>query len=205
MKSFFLRLKCAGGLILLSGMLSLWFFLPAGQAQSSMDGRKYSKILVLVKVQEPEIEKAFENSVVAALKDKGYNSIPSYSSFTTAELENTERLIAKADSLQVDALLAFTLVSVETSVINTPQVNASIGVPVSIGFFSVYLGTSVPLGGGPVEEKTVHLKVELYTDRNSSVPTWNMPLTGSLSDGSDALIYTFTRKTVKALFKQKIL
>lgn len=205
MKSFLLRLKGAGGFILFTGMLSFWFFLPAVQAQHKKDGRKYSKILVLAKVQEPEIEKAFENSVVTALKDKGYTALPSYSSFTLAELENTDRLVAKADSLQIDALLAFTLINVETTVINTPQVNASIGVPVRIGFFSVYLGTSVPLGGGPVEEKTVNVKAGFYTERNSPAPTWNMTLSGSLGDGTDALIYTFTRKTVKALFKQKIL
>lgn len=186
-------------------LLSAFLIIPASQAQKDQDRIKYKKILVLSKVQQSDIEKNFENSMVAALKDKGYTAIPSYEVFTQSELDNTSRLIAKADSLGIDALLAFTLVNIESSVINTPQVNASIGVPVQIGFFNVYLGTSVPLGGGPVEKKTVNVNVAFYTDRNSAEPTWNMPLTGDLGDGNDALIYSFVRKTVKALFKQKIL
>lgn len=206
MISFLFFLKPSdGSVIFLTGLLIFWFSLPAAQSQNTVDGPKYSKILVLAKVQEPEIEKSFENEVVSALKNKGYIAIPSYSSFTPAELENTDRLVAKADSLGIDALLAFTLKNVETTVVNTPQVSASVGVPVRIGFFSVFVGGSVPLGGGPKEESTVHVLSAFYNDRNSEEPAWQMPLSGSLSYGTETLINDFTRKSIKALFKQKIL
>jgi len=186
-------------------ILALWQSMQECLAQKSKNSPKYNKILVLAKVQQPDIEKTFENAMVAALKDKGYTAVPSYNTFTGNDIENTARLVAKADSLKIDALLAFTLVNIETKIINTPQVNANIGVPVSFGFFSVYVGTSVPLGGGPIEEKTVHLKAGFYYDRNSTEPSWNMDLSDNLGDGTDALIYNFTRKIVKSLFKQKIL
>ena len=174
-------------------------------AQKNPKDVRYRKILILTKIKQPEIERQFENSMVSALKDKGYFAVPSYNTFTKSEIENTSLLVAKADSMQIDALLAFTLIDVETKIINQPQVSANVGIPVQIGFFSVYVGTSVPLGGGPKEEKTVTVKAGLYTDRNSPEPSWTLDLTGSLSNGNDALIYDFTRKTVKALIKQKVL
>jgi hypothetical protein len=61
------------------------------------------------------------------------------------------------------------------------------------------------LGGGPREEKTVNVKAGFYHDRNSSDPSWQMTLTGSLSNGTDGLIYDFVKKSVRALFKQKVL
>jgi hypothetical protein len=185
--------------------MAFWHSIPVCRAQKNQDLHKYKKILILAKVEESDIEKNFENAVVAALKDKGYTAIPSYNTFTKGDIENTARLVAKADSMDIDALLAFTLVNIETKIINNPQVNASIGVPVNIGFFSVFVGTSVPLGGGTREEKTVHVKAGFYYERNSKEPSWTMDLSGSLDDGTDALIYNFTRKTVKALFKQKVL
>ena len=186
-------------------LLTALMAIPAGQAQKNQDSRKYRKILVLTKVEQSNIEKNFENAMVAALKDKGYEAIASYNTFTKREIENTGMLIAKADSMQIDALLAFTLTGVDTKVINTPQVSATVGVPVTIGFFSVYVGGSVLLGGGPVEEKTVNVKPGFYTDRNSDEPAWTMNLSGNLADGNDALINSFVRKTVKAMFKEKVL
>jgi len=186
-------------------LLSVSAVFSVCQAQSNQDGHKYKKILVLAKIEQGDVERNFENTMVIALKDKGYEAITAYSTFTKSELENTARLVAKADSLQVDALLAFTLTGIDTKVINTPTVTASVGVPVTIGFFSVFVGGSVPLGGGPVEEKTVNVKAGFYTDRNSTQPSWTMDLSGNLADGNDALIYSFVKKTVKALIKQKVL
>lgn len=181
------------------------FGFPAGQAQKSQDQLKYKKIVVLAKVEQNEIERQFENAMVAALTDKGYVAIPSYKYFTPSDMAHTDRLLQKADSLQIDALLAFTLISVESTVSRSPQVNASIGVPVNLGFFSVYLGTSVPLGGGSREEKTAHVKAAFYHEKGSTDPSWQMSLSGNLDNGNDALIYDFTKKTLKAMFKQKVL
>lgn len=185
-------------LVLLSSTLS-------SQAQKNQENVKYKKILVLAKVEQPDIEKSFEQAMVQALKDKGYVAIPSFGTFSPDEIENTTRLVQKADSLSIDALLAFTLINIETSVKHNPQVSANVGVPVSIGFFSVFVGTSVPLGGGTTEEKRVNVEVGFYTDRNSSVPSWKMNLQGNLADGTNYLIKDFVRKTMKALTKQKVL
>ncbi len=187
-------------------IMTCWTFISSGWAQkNNQDITKYKKILVLAQVQQADIKKNFENAVVSALSDKGYSATPSYNTITADDIANTARIVAKADSLGVDALLVFTLINIESSVINTPQVTANVGIPVQIGFFSVFLGSSIPLGGGSTVEKTVNVKAGLYTDRNSTEPSWSLDLTGSLADGNDALIYNFTRKTVKALFKQKIL
>jgi hypothetical protein len=54
-------------------------------------------------------------------------------------------------------------------------------------------------------KKTVHFKVGFYYDRNSTEPSWTMDLSGSLDDSTDVMIFNFTRKTGKAVFKQKVL
>jgi len=177
----------------------------AGFARDKGKVAKYQKILVLAKVEQPGIKKQFEDAMVKSLKDKGYHAIPSYANITADDLTSAEKLSARADSLQIDALLAYTVLGVETTVKNTPQVSANVGVPVRIGFMSVYVGGSVPLGGGPKQEKTVRVKAGFYNQKNSPEPSWSMELTGSLSNGTDAVVYDFVKKSAKALFKQKVL
>ena len=128
-------------------------------AQETQSLKKYQKILVLAKVQEPDI----------------------------------------------DALIAFTLTNIETTITHTPKVSASVGIPVNVGWFSVFVGTSVPLAGGTSENKTVHVNAGFYTDRNSPDPSWSMDLSGNLANGNEALIYDFVKKTIKAMTKQKVL
>ncbi|TSA24657.1 MAG: hypothetical protein D4R67_11455 [Bacteroidetes bacterium] len=76
--------------------------------------------MVLAKIEQTEIKKQFEDAMVNALKQKGYNAIPSYANVTAEDLGSTEKFIARIDTLKVDALLAFTLLGVETRVVNTP-------------------------------------------------------------------------------------
>jgi len=89
-------------------------------SQDNASGMKYRTIMVLAKIEQTEIKKQFEDAMVNALKQKGYNAIPSYANVTAEDLGSTEKFIARIDTLKVDALLAFTLLGVETRVVNTP-------------------------------------------------------------------------------------
>lgn len=171
-------------------------------AQDKGAGPKYNKILVLAKIEQNDLKKSLEDQMVAALKKEGYNAIASYSNFSADDLSSVDKLIARADTLNVDALVAFVGLGVETTVKNSPTVSASVGVPVRIGFMSVFVGGSVPLGGGPQQQKIVNLKAGFYTDRD---PRWTMNLSGNLDKGTDALIYDVVKKTKKGLFKDKVL
>jgi hypothetical protein len=182
------------------------FFSPATlTAQKNKNPVKYQKILILAKVEQANSKKQFEDAMVKALKDKGYNAIPSYSNLTPDDLSNLDKLSAKADTLKIDALLAFSVINVETTIVNTPQVSASVGVPVRVGFMSVCVGGSVPLGGGPKQVKTVNVRAGLYNKKGSQDPVWSLVLSGNLDNGTDELVYKFVKKTVKTLFSQSVL
>lgn len=166
---------------------------------------KYRKVLVLAKIEQADLKKQFEEAVVSQLKSKGYEALTSSSVFTKEDPENMENLEKKIEELGIDALLAYTVQNVETRVTNTPSVHASVGVPVRIGFMHVYVGGSVPLGGGPQQDKIVHMTVGFYNDKTSEDPAYTMPLSGNLDKGTDALISDFAKKSVKSLVKKGLL
>lgn len=166
---------------------------------------KYNKVLVLAKIEQDNLKKQFEEAVVSQLKSKGYEAVASSSIFTKEELENMETLENKVEELGIDAVLVYTVQNVETRVVNTPAVHASVGVPVRVGFMNVYVGGSVPLGGGPKQEKIVHITAGFYNDKTSAEPAFTMPLSGNLDKGTDPLINSFAKMSVKSLVKNDIL
>jgi hypothetical protein len=176
-----------------------------GKASEPQSAVKYKKILVLAKIEQANLKKQFEEAVVSQLKDKGYEAVPSGSAITNEDIENMETLGKKIEELGVDAVLAFTVQNVENKVKNTPAVHASVGVPVRIGFLHAYVGSSVPLGGGPKQEKIVNVTAGFYNDKTSTEPAFTMPLSGNLAKGADALIDNFAKKSVKSLVKNDLL
>jgi len=179
--------------------------IPAGKAGEPVPAGKYKKIVVLAKIEQANLKKQFEEAVVGQLKAKGYEAVTSGSIFTNEELEDTETLEKKIEELGIDAALVYTIENFETKVTNTPTVRASVGVPVRIGFVHAYIGSSVPLGGGPQQDKIVHLIAGFYTDKTSTEPAYTIPLSGNLDKGPDALISDFSKKSIKALVKNDLL
>lgn len=166
---------------------------------------KYKKILVLAKIEQANLKKQFEEAVVSQLKENGYEAITSGSTLAAEDLENMANLETKIEELGVDALLAYTIQNVETQVKNNPSVHASVGVPVRLGFVHAYVGSSVPLGGGPKAKKIVHITVGFYIDKTSTEPAFTMDLSGNLDKGTDALINDFANKSVKSLVKKGLI
>jgi len=188
-------------------ILSIAFLLDpfSMRGQSSTTDPGSRTVLVLAKVEQPGIREKFENTMVNALEKKGYHAIASYSNIRPEDTIGREPFMARLEELGVNALLAFRIVDYEKKTVNTPTVSASVGVPVRVGFMSVFVGGSVPLGGGPKQVETVNVRAALYTDPDSHNPCWTLDLSGNLNNGTDALIYDFTKKTAKALVKQKAL
>ncbi len=173
-------------------------------AQEQKAPAKYKKILVYAKIRQAPSQHELESTMAKALKDKGYEAITSWENCTPEDTASIEKLLARANALQVDAILAFTVLSLETTVKNTPPVTASVGVPVHVGFASVFVGTSVPLGGGPKAEQTATVKASLYAKESKSA-IWYLTLKGKLGDDPTPLINEFVKKTTKGLQKDKVL
>ena len=67
--------------------------------------KKYNKILVLAKLEQDVYRKRIEKAVVAELNDWGAKTIAAVDYFTTTDRGDSAKLMAKLDSLGVDAVL----------------------------------------------------------------------------------------------------
>jgi hypothetical protein len=164
----------------------------------------YRKVAVLAKITDKEFQQMVEDNAVLALREKGITAITSYLNFKQEDLSSHEALISKADQLQVDAVVVFSVKREDTKIQNTPTLSAGIGIPVRIGFLHTYIGGSVPLAGGSKLVDVLQLKSEFY-NRNSDTPHWNTIYEFKLKNNYEAIAKGWTTRTVDALFSKKIL
>lgn len=164
----------------------------------------YRKVAVLAKISDKEIQQMVEDNAVLALREKGINAITSYLNFKEADLASIDAMITKADQLQVDAVVVFSVQREDTKVQNTPMLSAGVGIPVRIGFIHTYIGGSIPLAGGPKLVDVLQLKSEFY-NRNSDAPHWNTVYEFKLKNNYDAIAKGWSTRTVAAIFRAGIL
>ena len=165
---------------------------------------EYRKVAVLAKISDKEIKQMVEDNAVLALREKGINAITSYLNFKETDMASNETLLTRADQLQVDAVVVFSVLREDTKVQNTPTLSAGVAIPVRIVFFTAYLGGNVPLAGGPKLVDVLQLKSEFY-NRNSDVSHWNTTYEFKLKNNYEAIAKGWTSRTVAAIFKSKIL
>jgi hypothetical protein len=165
---------------------------------------EYRKVAVLAKISDKEIKQMVEDNAVLALREKGINAITSYLNFKETDMASNETLLARADQLQVDAVVVFSVLREDTKVQNTPTLSAGVAIPVRIGFFTAYLGGNVPLAGGPKLLDVLQLKSEFY-NRNSDVSHWNTTYEFKLKNNYEAIAKGWTSRTVAAILKAGIL
>lgn len=165
---------------------------------------EYRKVAVLAKISDKENKQMVEDNAVLALREKGINAITSYLNFKETDMASNETLLARADQLQVDAVVVFSVLREDTKVQNTPTLSAGVAIPVRIGFFTAYLGGNVPLAGGPKLVDVLQLKSEFY-NRNSDVSHWNTTYEFKLKNNYEAIAKGWTSRTVAAILKAGIL
>ena len=142
----------------------------------------YRKVMVLAKVTDVNARKQLEEYSVKLLTDKGIVAIPAYSYVTKAGIASREAFLVIADSLQVDALLVYSVNGAEKSAAYTPTVSVGMGV----GMYGGYMGASVPIAGGTKMVVTVKMSAYFY-NRASTDEQWALQLSGQLDGGTDKL------------------
>ena len=156
----------------------------------------YRKVMVLAKVTDVAARQQLEDFTVKLLTDKGVVAIPAYTNVKKTDGVSREEFLVIADSLQVDALLVYSVNGAQKSVESTPTVSIGVGV----GGYGGYAATSVPISGGTKMVTVVKLSVYFY-NRASTDEQWALQLSGSLDGGTDKLAYTFAKTTVKGMIK----
>lgn len=157
----------------------------------------YRKVMVLAKVTDQSARHQLEDYTVKFLGDKGIVAIPAYSNVKLKEGLTREAFLVIADSLQVDALLVYSVNGAEKHAETTSTVSVGVGVG---GMYGGYAGASVPISGGTKVVTAVKLSVDFY-NRASVDEQWANQLSGTFDKKTDELAYTFAKSTVKAMFK----
>lgn len=186
----------------------LFFVLINASAQSTWKSPEYKattyrKVIVLAKLSDDIARRQFEDATVKALQAKGIEAIPAYSNITAADLASEEALIAKADTLEADALLVYNITGKDAVYTNTPSVGVSVGVPVKIGIFRGFIGSNLPLAGGTKATPVINATATFY-NRSSKDMQWSCPLTGKQKKGNDKLAQDFANTTIKAMLKDRL-
>lgn len=162
------------------------------------------KMLVLAKIHENAYRYLMEDDMAKALNAKGVNALASYPNISEEDAKDTSKLIAKAEQLDVDALIAFKIIDVEKEFRNTPAVSAHVGVPVRIGFLHTYIGTNVPIAGGSVkEQKVITVSVALYTNKSGN-PGWTKIIKAKVKDDVELTVKSIVKDTLKGMEKAKL-
>lgn len=156
----------------------------------------YRKVMVYAKVSDFIARRQLEDYTVQFLNDKGIVSIPAYSNIDAEKVTTRESFLAKADSLQVDALIVYEVNGAEKRAESTPSVSVGVGV----GMYGGYAGASVPITSNAKIVTDVKLTVYFY-NRASKDEQWARDAAGTLDGPTDKLAFTLAKNTVKALVK----
>jgi hypothetical protein len=160
----------------------------------------YQKVVVLAKTTDDVAMRVLEDAVVKGLKDKGIDAVQAYLVLQPADLVSDEAIEAKAKELGADAGVVFTVTGESTEVKSGSNAYASVGVPVRAGPFSLFVGTSVPLGGGPSAVKTFGIKAQFFA-KDVKGPRWIATYTTDLKYGSERAAQDVAALALKQLKK----
>jgi hypothetical protein len=193
----------------LIAVIICFFLLQAVVAQSSWKSpeyqpQTYNKVLVIAKISDELDKRKLEDATVALLGKNGINAVHSYGTFSEADISDLAVFKAKAASLEIDAVVVFTLTGNSTEYKNTPALNMNVGVPLHLGIFSTYLGTNVPLAGGTSKQVIVVNATVTFYNKTSDDMQWSAPLKGRLKNDSSDLSVVFSKAAVKAMLKDKL-
>ena len=193
------------------------FFLPlcviflmqyAVSAQSSWKSpdykqQAYRKVMVRAKFSDELQKRKIEDATVKLLQDNGIAAIPSYSNLTDQDLLSLENFMAKADALEIDALVVYAITGENTEYKNTPNLNMNVGIPVHLGIFRGALGTNLPIAGGTKTIKTITANANFF-NRTSKDLQWSFPLKVKVKGDMDQLASSFAKTTINAMIKDQL-
>jgi hypothetical protein len=164
------------------------------------------KVLVVAKIEEEAKRRALEDQVRLDLQEKGVESILGSDVMSEADFASEETIRNKVESLGVDGVLGYVVLGVDESVkTSSASVSVGVGVPVGIGPFSVFVGGSVPLGGGePKVTRKVRIRARYFASPFAA-PAWEKVYNETLTDDTTSLIQYLASSSVKALKKKKLI
>lgn len=165
-----------------------------------------SKVLVIAKVKEEGKRRQLEEEARSELREKGVEAMLGADVLEESDLASEDALRKKVEVLGVDGVLGFVVLGIEEKVKHSSaSVSVGVGVPVNVGGLSMFIGGSVPLGGGaPKVTRKVNLRAR-YFARPFAAPVWEKVYSENLFDDTTPLVQYLAHDSVKALKKKKLI
>jgi hypothetical protein len=161
------------------------------------------KVLVIAKVQEETKRRQLEEEARTELRGKGIEATLGSDVLAASDFASEDAIRRKVESLGVDGVLGYVVLGVEESV-KQSSASLSVGVGGGSGPFSVFVGTSVPLGGAPKVVRKVKVRAR-YFARPFAQPAWEKIYNEKLTDDTARLVQFLAYDSVKALKKKKLI
>ena len=148
---------------------------------------RYEKVLVYVNTNDGSGRRMLEEAMVDELKRSGIPAAVTYNDIVGEYMQSAEKIGAKAIDMGGDGLLVFSGVRMGSEYRRGPSVNASVGVPVRIGFANVWLGGNIPLAGGGKTIPIEHIDASFY-NKSGTGPFWTMKVSEKVTANVNASI-----------------
>ncbi|NJN64740.1 MAG: hypothetical protein HC882_07590 [Acidobacteria bacterium] len=158
-----------------------------------------TRVLVVAKIEETDARRVLERVACEQLARKGVLAMAGSDVLLPEDLATEDALRAKATALGIDGFLGFQVLSIDEEVKPTPSVGVGIGVPVRIGPFRVFAGTSVPLGGGVKAVRKVSVRARFYNRPDE--PAWEEVFTETLRDDNTRIAEKIAKSAVRSILR----
>ena len=197
-------LRLAIPLLLIASVSAGTAELKAASAESE-SAAPARKVLVVARYKEEAKRRAQEEQARAELQEKGVEAMLGSDVLTDADFVSEDTIRTKVESLGVDGVLGFVVLAVEESV-KTSSASLSVGVGGHGGGpFSVFVGTTVPLGSSqPKVSHKVSVRAR-YFARPFAAPAWEKTYKETVPQDTTTLTQYLAESSVKALKKKKLI
>lgn len=160
--------------------------------------KDYKKILVVARVEQMMYRRKIEDQMVTQLKDRKYSAIASHNFFSPGEQLDSVRLMARIDSLGVDAALVFQMFGQQSQAQETGYFTATM--------YSIWGGVFFTIG---VDSDTRNVQLvyvkPYFITRADNKQQWSTIIDINLSKGVDMSIEELANRTRRVLVGDKIL
>jgi hypothetical protein len=160
--------------------------------------KDFKKILVVARVEQMMYRRKIEDAMVTQLKDRKHGAIASHNYFDPADRGDSAKLMAKIDSLGVDAALVFEMFGQQGQTQERGFFTATM--------YSVWGGVYYTIGVDSDSRNIQMLYVKPYfITRAENKQQWSTIIEINLSKGIDLSIEELANRTRRSLVGDKIL
>ena len=162
------------------------------------------KVLVVARVKQEDRRRHLEEQTRTELQERGVEAMLGSDVMTEADFVSEETIRNKVESLDVDGVLGFVVLSVQESV-EQSSVSLSVGVGgYGGGGLGVFVGGSVPLGGSTKVVHHVQVRAR-YFARPFADPAWEKIFKEKVYEDTTKITERLARDSVKSLKKKKLI